>query len=129
MRGTRTGTNDILIEGQIWPKEMMGHREEFTILMATFFTQCILLPILGVRKMTILKPQGKLNLRAKHFVGSAFKDFQLMERSLTSYTVLRITPLLADFFCLKILAEFGAIPPLFPESPPLWPRKKLFCIE
>ena len=79
--------------------------------------------------MTILKPQGKLTLRAKHFVGSAFKDFQLMERSLTSYTVLRKTPLLADFFCLKILAEFGAIPPLFPESPPLWPRKKLFCIE
>ena len=69
MRGTRTGTNDILIEGQIWPKEMMGYREEFTILKATFFTQCILLPILGVRKMTILKPQGKLTLRAKHFVG------------------------------------------------------------
>ena len=52
MRGTRTGTNDILIEGQIWPKEMMGHREEFTILMATFFTQCILLPILGFTKAT-----------------------------------------------------------------------------
>ena len=61
MRGTRTGTNDILIEGQIWPKEMMGRREEFTILMATFFTQCILLPILGFTKNDNFKATRKVN--------------------------------------------------------------------
>ena len=67
MRGKRTGTNDILIEGQIWPKEMMGRREEFTILMATFFTQCILLPILGFTKNDNSKATRKVNFACETF--------------------------------------------------------------
>ena len=74
--------------------------------------------------MTILKPQGKLTLRAKHFVGSAFKDFQLMERSLTSYTVLRITPPPSGFFLPKNVGGIWGYPsPLSRKSATLAPEK------